>query len=373
MTDGFLQPAQQQGTLGKIGLGLSAFGAGVQGRGQQFLAGQQAQHQQLSLERQKAAAEDLRRAQLLLKSGDIEGIRTLAAERVGMIEQLGGDPSDTMGIMQLAEASIGGDQNAFQALSNEINTGVQLAAEQGLIKLPQQQEVKETFRPGTEQDRAAFGIAPDVPFQVSNTTGKASRIGAAPSAIVSVGDKIEGAGRKRLGEKSAEQIALIGERSDLAVRNLQTSAQLRRNLDQFEGTALATGAFPDFRLGVANLAATLGAEGKFIDDLAAAEDFAGLSTKLQFAETEILKGAISEKEQVLAGRINTKMDKSGLGNRYALKRMDALSHAQVLHDDIIGQLRDENPEMPLDSVLRKSKQRMVRLPYVSEIIIEATA
>ena len=171
---------------------------------------------------------------------------------------------------------------------------------------------------------------------------------------------------KRLGEKSAEQIALISERSDQAVQNLQTVSQLERDLGDIEDSALSTGAFADFRLGVANIAATLGAEGEFVNKLAAAEDFAGLSTKLQFAETQILKVAISEKEQELAGRINTKMNKSGLGNRFAIKRMKALAHGQLLHDDIVGQIRDENPDMPLDSVLRKSKSQMSRLPYVSE-------
>lgn len=145
MANGFLQPERKTSILEGIGLGLSGFGAGVAGQGQQFLAGQAAQRQNLSNERQRAAAEDLRRAQILLGQGDIQGIQALAAERSQLIEQLGGDPSDTNNIMALSEASMQGDRDALNLLSNQINTGVQLAAEHGLIKLPQQQEEKETF------------------------------------------------------------------------------------------------------------------------------------------------------------------------------------------------------------------------------------
>jgi len=134
MANGFLQPEQEPSTLQRIGSGLQGFGAGVAGRGVQFLAGQEQQRQQLSLERQQAAAEDLRRAKGLLDIGDLQGVRNLAQERVGMIQQLGGDPSDTLGILQLADAAISGDRNAFDALNAQVDAGLQSAADRGVIQ-----------------------------------------------------------------------------------------------------------------------------------------------------------------------------------------------------------------------------------------------
>lgn len=136
MTDGaFTTPGQEPSTLQTIGLGLSGLGAGIQGRGPEFLAQQQAQTQQLSLDRQRAAAEDLRRAKLLLDQGDVAGVRNLAAERVQFIQQLGGDPSDTLALLQLAEGALQGDETSLGRLGAEINAGLQGAADRGIIEL----------------------------------------------------------------------------------------------------------------------------------------------------------------------------------------------------------------------------------------------
>lgn len=136
MANAFLQPAQERSILQRIGTGLLAFGEGAAGRGRQFLEGQEQQRQTLSKERKQAAAEDLRRARGLLDIGDLQGVRNLAQERIGMIQQLGGDPSDTAAILQLVDAAIGGDKNAFDALNAQVDAGLQSAADRGIIKLP---------------------------------------------------------------------------------------------------------------------------------------------------------------------------------------------------------------------------------------------
>lgn len=131
----FTLPGEERTTLQKIGAGLSGFGAGVQGRGPEFLALGQQREQQLSLERQQAAAEDLRRAKLFMDQGDIAGIRDLAANRVEMIQQLGGNPSETRQLLGLAEGALQGDRVAFDRLGTEINAGLLSAADAGIIEL----------------------------------------------------------------------------------------------------------------------------------------------------------------------------------------------------------------------------------------------
>lgn len=126
------QPQQQSG-FQRFGNALSAFGAGTRGQGQQFFANQQ---QQLSLQRQQAAAEDLFRAQNFLERGDLLGLQNLAQLRLGAISQAGGDPSDTQNILSLTEAAIAGDQSALQNLNSEIAFGLESAARAGVIEAP---------------------------------------------------------------------------------------------------------------------------------------------------------------------------------------------------------------------------------------------
>lgn len=133
---GFQIPAKEPNLLERIGTGLQGFGAGVRGGGTEFLAGQRAEQRQLSLERQQAAAEDLQRARLLLDSGDLTGVRDLAQQRVDTILQIGGDPSDTMALLNLTEGVLGGDSLSLDRLNTEINEGLRIASEQGLISLP---------------------------------------------------------------------------------------------------------------------------------------------------------------------------------------------------------------------------------------------
>jgi len=142
MVDIFQRPAEQPSTLQRIGRGLQGFGAGVQGRGPQFLAGQRQEERTLSKERLQAAAEDLRRARRLLDAGNLQGVRDLAQERVGMIQELGGDPGDTQGLLSLADAAIAGDRNAFNALNAQVDAGLQSAADRGIIKLREAREDK---------------------------------------------------------------------------------------------------------------------------------------------------------------------------------------------------------------------------------------
>lgn len=136
MTHPFLQPGQQPNTLSRIAQGLSGFGAGVKGQGLAFQQLQQNQQTALSNKRQQAAAADLRRVRSLLDAGDLNSVRSLAQERVGLIQQLGGDPRETQNLLNLTEASLAGDPNALNSLNAEVNAGLQSAADAGFIDLP---------------------------------------------------------------------------------------------------------------------------------------------------------------------------------------------------------------------------------------------
>ncbi len=142
MADEFLIPGQQRNTLQDVGLGLQAFSAGFRGQGPQFLAGQQAQEQGLSVERQRAAADDVFRVQQLLGQNDLIGVRDLAESRLSAINQVRGDTTETQQLLSLVNAAIGGDQGSLARLKTDIDEDLQAAVRGGFIKLP---EARETF------------------------------------------------------------------------------------------------------------------------------------------------------------------------------------------------------------------------------------
>lgn len=121
-------------TMDRIANAFQGFGAGVQGRGGEFLRNQQLQRQELSDERKRAAAEDLRRAKALIDNNDLKGLQALAQERLGYINQLGGDPSDTEQLIVLAQQAET-DPVAYQRLLAEVNSGLRSAADAGFIEL----------------------------------------------------------------------------------------------------------------------------------------------------------------------------------------------------------------------------------------------
>ena len=75
-----------------IARAMQGFSEGVAGRGQQYL-------QQLDQNRKAAMAEDALRVEQLLESGDVSSTINLLSNRAENINRLGGDPSDTMGLM----------------------------------------------------------------------------------------------------------------------------------------------------------------------------------------------------------------------------------------------------------------------------------
>ena len=145
----------------QIANALSGFGAGVAGRGSEFIAGIDNRKKMLSEERKTAAAQDLYKAHLMLQREiensqangtpiDLRAINDFGNGRVGAINTLGGDPSDTMAEM----ASI--NNNPLAALEAQMQA-LMMAQSQGYIALPA------NFGPAkpTEFQRNISGLSPE--------------------------------------------------------------------------------------------------------------------------------------------------------------------------------------------------------------------
>ncbi len=113
-----------------IARGLQGFGAGVQGRGPEFI-------QALNEDRKKAMVQDAFTVKNSLESGDIAGARGLVLNRLKNIEKLGGDPADTMGFLTLL------DSGNIEGAISEANTLVNAGISQGLLKDPNAATIRE--------------------------------------------------------------------------------------------------------------------------------------------------------------------------------------------------------------------------------------
>lgn len=112
----FGTPTQQPSTLKRIGAALGGFGAGVQGRGPEYLAGLREQRAEEEKKRLAAMVKDAKTTYDLLNTGNLVDAQALIQDRIQMINRLGGDPSDTARIGAMLESGrIGEAQNELRS------------------------------------------------------------------------------------------------------------------------------------------------------------------------------------------------------------------------------------------------------------------
>ena len=124
-----------------IGLALQGFGAGVQGQLPQFqqsLQNRAERRQTLGLERKQAFAQDLLGTKNLIDAGDLQGGANLLSGRIEMITQLGGDPSDTIELLQSIQSAQTPEE--LQAISGELGTLVNRSIQAGFLEAPAAQQ-----------------------------------------------------------------------------------------------------------------------------------------------------------------------------------------------------------------------------------------
>jgi hypothetical protein len=125
---------------------LGGLGAAYGGRAQEYAQGIQQREQGLTdrkraeLEaRQRAMYQDGYQAFQMLSDGNIDGIISLANDRLEMLSTFpDADPSDTLGVLRDAEAAKAGDPMAVRNLSMTLSSAAQTAQRMGLV--PQQEQ-----------------------------------------------------------------------------------------------------------------------------------------------------------------------------------------------------------------------------------------
>lgn len=152
---------------------------------------------------------------------------------------------------------------------------------------------------------------------------------------------------------------------------LNNANLLDQALDSVEGTALDTGAFDGLRLGLANIAILGGFGDEFAKDVANLTTIEAISSKMQIMETQLLKGAINQREFDAAGKINTTIENPNLANRFAVKRMRAIAKMNQWQLERAEQIEDTNPKATDDFIAKQIRKEFKNIPYFSKTLEDA--
>lgn len=206
-----------------IARALQGFGAGVAGQGQQFLQG-------IDDQRKQALLQDAFSVQQALQEGRTPQARELLLSRLDNINRLGGDPSDTQGL--LSKIDSGDIRGAFQ----DVSTVVEFAQAEGLLKTPATdkgtslvQNIEATgLKRGTPEFERALRTLLSKPGQTINIGGDG---GLTPEQRIELAAKTKRA--EKLAEVRATGVATrestdiaAGSGASRAVPNLQRSLDL---------------------------------------------------------------------------------------------------------------------------------------------------
>ena len=125
---------------GAIGEALRGFGAGYEGRGNEFVAGLDKRRESLDKSRQQAMLKDLTTVNGLLSKGLYMEAEKLAVDRVGAIEKFGGDTSHTRQLLDLLR---NGEYDKAQAI---VGNEMESAYTMGLIDRPEKPAAVKTIK-----------------------------------------------------------------------------------------------------------------------------------------------------------------------------------------------------------------------------------
>ncbi len=173
---------------------------------------------------------------------------------------------------------------------------------------------EETFSILTELEKRTFGLDPNKTYQKSNTTGKVSQVGTAPTVNIE-GDKAgETKEQEEIGKYFGESFTEIAKSGDTSFKNLQDIDTLEMLL---ENTDFNTGSFGELRTTAEKIGSEFGLE-LDVQNVPAAEAFRSLSGKIVLGNLQFTKGAVSDREMSFFGSISPGLLMSKDGNALVL-------------------------------------------------------
>lgn len=227
-------------------------------------------------------------------------------------------------------------------------------------------KARAVVRPATPEEVSDLGLPEGTPgVQINTKTGRASIPGR--GVTVRVGDRDKSA----LGKAASTFLTDVAEKGDASNELLNNADLLDQSLDKVTGTGFEPGIFSDIRVGLGRLAVLVGQGEGFVESIANAENIDAISQKLTILETQALKGSINKQEFTAAGKINTGLETSALGNRFAVKRMRAVGTMNDWRGQRLQELDDANPDASDKQLSRLLKKEFRGIPYISPTKVDS--
>ena len=274
----FKMPSARTSKMGRFAAALGGFGAGVQGKGPEYLAGLQEQRAEEEKKRLAAMVKDAKTAYDFINRGDVNNAMSLIQDRVQMINKLGGDPSDTArigamiasGNTEEAKNELRGFLRPFMPTeaipASQLTETGQRVTFDPLTGQATAEDVagfrgappKQGYRPVTAEERVQFGLSPDQPARWNIDENKPETMGGGDTNINMPADAKPSIGREAVDKAYAEdylQWQRVG-RSQ-AFTNLAAIGGVLGQLERGEKlSGPAIGLAPNFILAITNPEAT---------------------------------------------------------------------------------------------------------------------
>lgn len=308
---------------------LMGFSAGVQGKGLDFIEGldrKKKEQQALSQERLKAAAEDARRARNLLRKNDYRGAIQLIDDRASRIQQLGGDPGDTL---MLRDQLMSGD---FQGVMNELDSIVNIAAGQRLIKDDPQDRFVE-FKDGQMIYERPEGGGYATPAEGYTAPAKT------PAVQVNVNDKAAAAGmteeQKSLAKLRAKQLGQYQEDRDAAL-------DLNDDLSMMEAIDVNTGSLEPAKQALAKFGRGFGIDTSGLANVSAGEGFNAIAQRVVLGVKASQKGPQTDQDENTIRATVANLGNTKAGNQFIMDSARALNNRKIARADFFEKYMEDN-------------------------------
>lgn len=290
----------------QIANALSGFGAGIQGRGPEFIKGLADDKQRLSDDRKRAAAIDMYKAYNLLNSGNIDGAMKFGEERYNAIVQLGGDPSDTVEFMQKLSEDPSG-----KTAKRDLENGLKLASAQKFINLP---DLFSKQKPTSMMQNVAQ-IAPEGSPEYKQLM--LEQLGKTGTTVY-VGGKEQGKASEEMGKLHVKRIADAIAAGEAAEETLASVRQLR-------GIDVSQGGSVPLRAALADAFASVGIDTQelFDVDLANVQAFNSVNKRLVNQVLNQAKGPQTEGDAQRAVRTLVNLGNKPEANAFILDTLAA--------------------------------------------------
>lgn len=304
--------------LERIGLALQGLSAGIGGQLPQFnqALGQRRKEQRaLSLERRKAMATDALEVRRRLGQGNTVGAQELLFERVGAIEQLGGDSTETEALFNAINSA--NSPEGLQRVIAELDDDLQNFQSQGLFGAP-----KPEARTSLAKNLISSGLvegSPEFQQAITDTLAKGGQ-------TINVGGPDIGEEQKALAKSNVKTLETFrSEREDAITIN--------QSLDVLDNIDVNTGALEPMKQGLAAFGAGFGIDTSALANISAGEAFNAVAKRIVLSVKATQKGPQTDQDEDTIRATVSSLGNSKEGNQFIVDSARALSNRKIERAD----------------------------------------